>query len=307
MIKKGHLQGSALLSRPHSDALYRNIAVAPLLTRDGILRVAIIWQSKDGATMRSELYIYDLREENYYGRCAAYNDPPTTSQPYDVVQGKRVRSVGRFMGGVHPSSPLFTEASAQEIALGGLQFPHSKENQDVYSRNVQFQKCFVWGPADSNGDCTSIECSIFDFSFADPQHLCTLARDGMRTRQQMLIHNAHHCACKLHDDGFRVELPDPGTATTIINPPKAQQPKNSSFWPWKTLPPEHKQTDIGSVTHYDPPARQRALEREKEWFRERIRGMRGCRLSDFEIAEQWAFARWTQWGDVRKPDGWTEL
>ena len=64
----------------------------------------------------------------------------------------------------------------------------------------------------------------------------------------------------------------------------------------KTLPPERQQVDIGSVTHYDPQVRRKALEREEERFRER------CGLNDIEIAELWGHARWTQWGQVGKPD-----
>ena len=307
-IGKGSLKGTALLCRPQSGSIYKNVAVAPLLTTDGLLRVAIVWQTEEINYIRSELYVYDLCEEAYYEPDRSDNDLATSDQRYAIIQGKRIHSVGNLMGGVHTSSSLFTQASTQEIALGGLQLPHSKESQEIYyPLNVQYQKCFIWGPVDSNENCTEIACSVFDFSFADSQHLRLLGRDGIRTKQQMLIHDTYYCACKLHDDGFRIMLPDSINITTVNATAQDRKPKNSSFFPWKTLPPERQQVDIGSVTHYDPQGRRKALEREEEWYRERIRGMRRCGLTDFEIVELWGHARWTQWGQVGKPDDWKEL
>ena len=128
------------------------------------------------------------------------------------VQGKRVSSLSRRIGGIHSASPLSGIATREQAALGGLQLPHTSTNQEAYPRNVQYQKCFVWGLSDD--DNYQISCQIFDFSFADPQRLRLLTNDGIQVRHQPTARhfisalNALHCACRLHDDGFRVVLPD---------------------------------------------------------------------------------------------------
>lgn len=95
-----------------------------------------------------------------------------------TVQGKRVTSLNPHMGGTHPAIPLYRLAFPQETALGRLQFPHATENQEIFSRYVQYQKCFNWGPSTSEGACTQLCFKVFDLSFADPQRLHSLTAYG---------------------------------------------------------------------------------------------------------------------------------
>lgn len=260
-------------------------------------------------------------------------------QPYRLIQGKRITSFDQYMGGIHPSSPLFRLASPQEIAVGGLQFPHTTEYQENYPRNIQYQKCFVWGPATSEAECTQISLKIFDFSFADPQRLRSLTAYGAKAgqrRDQTFHHialNSLHCACALHDDGFRVVLPDV-TAVEASKPVDTKpdsntgesasswlsltaNPKESlslnrlvwSFWPQRkpSSAQDNAQPKVGSISRNDSSARRAALERQQKWLRGRILGMKREGLTDFEIAELWNMSAWTQYGQVRKPEGWQEL
>lgn len=145
--------------------------------------MAVVWQTGGINYIRPELYVYDLCEEAHYEPGRSDNDLATSDQRYRIIQGKRIHNVGKLMGGVHTSSSLFTHASTQEIALGSSQLPHSKESQEIYyPLNPQYQKRFVWDPANSNENCTEIACSIFDFSFADSQHPRLPGRDGIRAK-----------------------------------------------------------------------------------------------------------------------------
>ncbi len=348
-----YFTSTALLSRPRQNSVYKNVAVAPAIIKDGSIRAAIIWQTTDLANPVSELYIYDIPEAVYYEPCKSYNQnlsenvsvyaeddsERATRRPYRLVQGKRVTSLTPHIGGLHPCSPLHQHASPQQIATGGLQFPHTTENQETYPRNVQYQKCFVWGPATPTTHCTRISLKVFDFSFADPQRLHSLATCSVGAGQRR-SHNLHnialnslHCACALHDDGFRIVLPD----VTVIEASKPALlvrrkdtgegasfwfqktvgPKGSlslggttawSFWPWRSTPaPDCGEKDVGSISRDDSLARRAALERRQEWLRGRIRGMKRAGLTDFEIAELWNVSVWTQYGQVRKPEGWREL
>ena len=345
-----HFTGTALLSRPQRISVYQNVAVAPTIIKDGSIRAAIVWQTTKMETKISELYIYDLPEAVYYEPCRSYNENISESvsdtagdsseaamvQSCRLIQGKRVTSLEQHIGGIHPSSPLYPLALPQETALGGLQFPHTTDSQDTYPRNVQYQKCFVWGPATSEGECTHISFKVFDFSFADPQRLQSLVAYsvGSGQRRNGNIHriglNSLHCACALHDDGFRIFLPD---VTSVEASEPAARRKTAgeaasswlqksavskeglsslngttwSLWPWKPTAAQNSGPNTGSITQDDPAARRAALERRQEWLRGRIIGMKRVGLSDFMIAELWNLSTWTQYGQIRKPNGWQAL
>ena len=350
--------GMALLSRPQPKTVHKNIAIASTSIKDGSIRVAVIWQTTGLEKPRSELYIYDIPEAMYYEPCRSYNPAipemvPVTaealgegaiSRPCRLVQGKRVKSLSQHMGSTHPSSPLYQLTPPQDIAMGGLQLPHTIENQDAYPRNLQYQKCFVWGPGTSATKCTKISFQIFDFSFADPQRLHSLIEHGMGSWQQRnaphhnIAFKAFHCACGLHDDGFRIILPTittikPSKSATLKRENTDESPSTSSppqkairprtlkdslalsaspswfFWLRMSNQPVSAQDDknTGSISRNDSAARQAALERQQEWLRGRIRGMKRMGLSDFAIAEEWNNSAWTQYGQVRKPEGWQDL
>ena len=282
----------------------------------------------------------------YYETCAAHSHNISDSvsaaaedfsggaplRPCRLVQGKRVTSLDQHMGGIHPSSPLYQHASPQEISLGGLQFPHTAENQEAHPRNVQYQKCFAWGPASAKDACTQISMKIFDFSFADPQRLHSLATSGVAAglwrlrKSHNIMLDSLHCACALHDDGFQITLPDVTALKTDQHSdktaPTPQQKTTAlranlfslnngtawSLWP-RNAPaaaPDHA-PNVGSIACKDSRARKAALERRQEWLRRRIVGMKRAGLTDFEIAEMWNVSAWTRYGMVRKPEGWREL
>ena len=342
--------GTALLSRPRLDSVYKNVAVAPSISKDGSARVAIVWQTTDLDKPISELYIYDIPETIYDEPCRSYSlktggDASANAEslgdrgrqrPCRLVQGKRVTWVDQHMGGIHPSSPLHRLGSPQATALGGLQFPHTTENQDARPRNVQYQKCFVWGPATYEDECKQMFFKIIDFSFADPQRLHSLMAYGVRARQRrnrdphIIALNHVHCACALHDKGFQIILPDvtiikaselvtikrkiPGEAapsslqiSALLKQNLLPNGNKWSLWPGEPASPQDCVRDVGTVLQNDPLARRAALERWRNWLMGRIVRMKRMGLSEFEIAELWNLSPWTQYGQVRKPDGWREL
>ena len=155
----------------------------------------------------------------------------TISQLCRLVQGKRVMSLDQHMGGVHTFSPLYQLADPREIAMGGLQILHTVENQVAYPQNVQYQKCFVWGPVFSQErECTQISMRIFDLSFADSKRLNSFFSWKPDRQYHNISMDAFHCACALHDDGFKIVLPDP----TI----EASEPATDRSKTRKTTPAE---------------------------------------------------------------------
>lgn len=340
---------TALLSRPRPNSVYKNAAVAPTVIKDGSIRVAIIWQTTGLEKPISELYIYDIPEAIYYEPCESYSQAISDNvsataedlsegalpRPCRLVQGKRVTSLGQHMGGTHPSSPLSRLASLQQIAVAGLQFPHTTENEETYPRSFQYQKCFVWGPATSAGECTQISFKVFDFSFADPQRLHSITTYGVSAGQRRdknhhnISLNCLHCACALHDDAFRILLPDVTIAEAHKPAMKHENTGESAsswvqktaglkqsfsfsgiawtLWPRKMYLDQEVVLHTGSISRNDSAPRLAALERRQEWLRGRIRGMKRVGLTDFEIAELWNMSAWTQHGQVRRPEGWQEL
>jgi len=316
---KQYLCGTAVLLRPSPDFFYRNVALAPAASRHGTIRVAIIWQSRSCDNSRSELYIYDVPDAIYYEPCHLHGFGPVTSSGEEfanhrTVQGKRVTSLDHRMGGIHLQSPLWdlavTAAIKQTyqklIALGGLQLPSATTNQHDYPQDVQYQKCFAWGPTSDNDD-TSIHCNIFDFSYADPQHG---GPNGHSPDMGSYITSRQvHCACALHDEGFRIVLPSiPGPIEQSREAGSTSSKSiSSSFWPWKLRAGPKADSNVGSITRNDSLARQEALARRQEWFKERIRCMKRAGLSNVGIQDLWGQCRWTQYGQIRKPVGWKDL
>ena len=234
-------------------------------------------------------------------------------------------SLDQHMGGVHAFSPLYQFAGLKEIAMGGLQILHTIENQEAFPKNVQYQKSFVWGPVFSQaGECTQISMKVFDLSFADSQRSNLFFRWGLDRKYHNISLDAFHCACALHDDGFKIVLPDINIEasepaidrnnTSKTKPATFEEMFSSlnrtawSFWP-RTASSSVLDSvqDVGSTSHNDSLARQAALERKQEWLRGRIVGMKRAGLTDFEIAEFWHNSDWTRYGQVRKPEGWREL
>ncbi|KAL9130273.1 MAG: hypothetical protein Q9175_007063, partial [Cornicularia normoerica] len=120
----------ALLAHPRPNSVYKNVAVAPTIMKDGSIRAAIVWQTTDLEKPISELYIYDIPEAIYYETCRSCNQNISENvsataedlsegaipRPCRLVHGKRVTSLDQHMGGTHPCSPLYQLASPQEIA-----------------------------------------------------------------------------------------------------------------------------------------------------------------------------------------------
>lgn len=323
--------GATLLC-PKSNFILRNVAIAPEASRHGTILVAIIWQSRSFCENRSELYIYDVPESIYYEPCNAYNGSVISSGTtgtttelanHRTVQGKRVISLDHRMGGIHSQSPLWdlveSETAKQRYhklnKLGGLQLHCTTANLDDYPHDVQSQKSFVWGPTHIGGD-TLIDCMIFDLSFADPQRLrimtCQKSRVPLRRLPDLSSYigcNQSHCACSLHDEGFRIVLPSIADHRETLE--EAEETLNtsmrSSFWLWKSKAVPKLDISVGSITRKDSLARLEALARRQEWFKDRIRCMKRAGLSNVEIQDMWSYCKWTRYGRVWKPVGWKTL
>ena len=295
----------AVLSQPHLDSVYRNVATALIASMPGIVRVAVIWQVKHDEDRRTELYIYDISQQIVYERythCIGQRSISGSPEPtHDFsnlprIQGKRITSLNPRWGGIHPSSPIITPKRLQEEAsVGGLQLPHTVKTPDSHPYIRQYQKCFVWGPVVS-GNTLTIECKVLDLSFSDPKRMDPKSR--------------LNCACALHDDGFRITLPSVVDITQHLHVvkkiPAAPKLQKSSFWPWKFRYTPAVTEPMPLTARNDSAARQAALDRETEWFNDRIKCMRKAGLSDWDISELWGCAHWTQYGQKRKPDGWRE-
>lgn len=299
------IYSSVNLSPPHLGSLYRNVAVAPSLLHDSLLRVAVVWQLWTQRTTNSppELYYYDL-----------HKTPDGISSPHinsGYTQGKRVSSLGRRMGGLSQSSPVrkmrydtessyFDEAS---MALGGLELIQIPGE----FRDCEEQKLIAWGLSETV-DTNRIRVTMFDLSYSDPKrmeyvkHLCArFAPYGRQNGVQESISDV--CACSLHDHGYHVVLPDlwPGEA------PKDQGPPTWTQWLQRGAGSPPPKMSAGTVTLYESPARVEALERNEEVLRERIREMKRTPMTDEQIAQEWQGCWWTRWNAVVKPDDWKLL
>ncbi len=350
----------ALIVPPKDKWIYRNVAVASSTVPT---RVAVIWQENVGDHQHTELYFHDIpsvvfyrteiegpaaQRDTYLQRLTDPESAPPSEEPESTglfvnVYGRRVRSSGWQMGGIHASSPVWdlplAETSRYSLdaqrELGGLQ--------------IDSQKYIVWGPAES--DVCSISFIFFDFAIAsDTQLLSNRVRNGQDYLESRAEYHFTHCACSLHDDGYNIVLPDTACAALIAKtaPSPNEQPRTPtstnkltkkldpcppykseeyhlkeqilrkrsatlfsknhlSFLPSLWTKPTPPTPAPGSIEHYDPPARKEALERRDEELREYIREWKREGRSDFDIAQAWFHSRWSGWGAIPKPEGWQNL
>ena len=313
--------GTVVLLRPYDHCILRNATKAPTITWYGSLRIALIWQNEDHDDGRSELYLYDVpHAKTREGELAFLEHSAKAYLDFYRIQGKRVSSLGPLIGGIHSLSQVWDLAATEmartnieeEVNLGGLQLYQDTKMNNGY---MLYQECFIWGPVDIEGK-SSVECKIFDLSFADPHKLSLMVSSkGVQIRHLpdawkfARENNRRYCACALHDDGFRITLPPIEQLLKSSERIKGQPEKNRILlfygWKYKIVPKIDEL--VPGIRRNESMARQAALDRETEWFRERIRGMKKAGLSNFEIAELWSSSRWTRYGQIWKPDGWREL
>ena len=306
---KKNLLGTTVLLRPYAGCVCKNAVIAPGVIFHEFVRAAIIWQSIDIENPRSELYVYDIPVVFNW----ASGDGSSSSLvrscllKYPTIKGKRIISLGHQVGGIHPSSPLWdlatTEAAKhnleKEAALGGLQLPQMFRADGSDDINVCSEKCVVWGPS-NGGNATSISCKVVDLSYT----YCQRPKAGSTP-----LNKHSNCACSLHDDSFNIALPpveDLCKARKATEKVSAQRQK-SSFWPWEHSHTPIEEGPIPVITEAPSRPRQEALDRETEWFRERIKCMKATGMSNFEVAELWGRSTWTKYGQFRKPEGWQDL
>lgn len=333
----------ALLSPPRQGLCFRNFTVAAFLVPERHALVGIIWQEPESEYSRPELYYYNVpcasprdisRAESIVClHCAtgSYDEASASgitgqigsSKSYISVQGKRVASIAPHMGGIHPSSPLRDLPDTQirihidEDALSGLQFfcdPDQRGEHGEGHRNVNLvQKMMVWGP--SGKDDSHITFRIFDLSFAVPSHLRLYQTFRRWAGAGISPAKNTYCACPLHDQGFRVTLPCTSCQTLAHHPSPSPSSRPKSKSSLSSLMMSSRKSNLspavsmskGSVEQCDPSARQEALEREKEFYKEAITSMKRSRMSNESIETEWSGAQSTLRGKVPKPTGWRDF
>lgn len=331
----------ALLCPPRQDLCFRNLTVAPFLVAKGHALIGIIWQETETEDSRLELYYYNapcnsfrdiLRAESFVGPnrvTGLYDVAPASgipsrdrnSQSYISIHGKRIASVAPYMGGIHPSSPLRdldntrTSICEDEEALGGLQLfcdpGHSGEHLDQRREDCLVQKMMVWGRSEKGS--SHITLRIFYLNFADPSQLQLYQRSRRWTGADTSPSQHNFCACPLHDDGFRVTLPDTSCQTLSHHPLHSSSSGRKSILSsllkssWKSNVSPVVSASKGSVEQCDPPARLEALRREKDFYRGAIISMKRSGMSNESIETEWSGARMTCRGKIPKPIGWREF
>lgn len=331
----------ALLSPPRQGLCFRNLTVAPFLDAKGHALIGIIWQETENEDSRLELYYYNascnssqdiLRAESDVGPdcvTGSYDVAPASGTPsrdrhsksYISVHGKRIASIAPQMGGIHPSSPLRdlhnTKISIceDEDALGGLQLfcdsGHSGDHLDQRREGGLVQKMMVWGRSEEGG--SHITLRIFYLGFADPSQLQLYQRSRHWTGADTSPSQHIFCACPLHDDGFRVTLPDTSYQILSHHPLRSSSPGRKPILPsllnssWKSNVSPVVSASNGSVEQCDPPARLEALRREKDFYKGAIISMKRSGMSNEAIETEWSGARMTSRGKIPKPTGWREL
>ena len=84
---------TALLSRPRPNSVYRNVAVAPTILKNGSLRAAVVWQTTNLEQPISKLCIYEIPKTVYYESCRSCNQNTSenlSATTEDLIEGGAV-------------------------------------------------------------------------------------------------------------------------------------------------------------------------------------------------------------------------
>ena len=259
ITKRANVTAIGLIVPPKGQLIYRNLAFASPTDPP---RIAVIWQAYPRDHQHSELYFYDIPSVLLYrmweegtaeqqdAHLRRLTGPVLTVLPEQLeaatwfinIHGRRVQSLSWPMGGIDPYSPLWDLSPVQTPkhsldllgALGGLQMTQSSTRSPREFGLVQ--KCFVWGPAES--DEQRISLIVFDFSFeGSTSSLANFRGDWNPVWQSSMVNPPEYhftdCACALHDDAYKIVLPDTGCATLIAKTASSQKRQSQLTTPTK--------------------------------------------------------------------------
>ena len=122
-----------------------------------------------------------------------------------------------------------------------------------------------------------------------------------------------NCACRLHDEGWDVVLPE--EAMPFHHHHNRPKPSESfwhrkGFWPWSHLDSteeENLRLEVGTISKADSQERIEALERREEWLKRRIIGMKALGMDNWTVTDIWQNAEWSGWGMLARPRGWETM
>ncbi|KAL8629045.1 hypothetical protein Q9189_005248 [Teloschistes chrysophthalmus] len=233
------------------------------------------------------------------------------------ISGKRIRSLDSNAGGVHSASPLWRNPEERttrehQTNLGGLAILQTDEKVLFpLGTKATHQAVFAWGPGSDQ-----VDLSIFDLSYANHNLEQLPARFYGSTDSTWYKRAAYHltkhdpqlsgipyngilCQCAMHDDGYKVILPNDGRQRTAT---RAGVESRTIWNLWYGPRVPTAAATEGCVEHYDSPARAKAWARRDEWLQQRIEIMKGVGLSDKEISIAWKEQLWTRSGLFDRPD-----
>ncbi|KAI9872077.1 MAG: hypothetical protein M1830_002095 [Pleopsidium flavum] len=321
------LKPLVFLSPPQHGSVFRNFASSThslashsegsLCSR--ILRIAIIWHNCSNLLHeRPALYIYDLDFNENHRRTSQlktwqidlvdqHGGPrffaslpnnanskaeaqfPKPSVQIGYIQGQRVSSINMRAGGIHPASPYwkaFTslcspQQTRHDAAVGGINLSPDDG-----------LRCYVWGPSAASDTSPITVCNFHLLFGSSHRYLGWIWMDPEAYCKS--------CGCSLHDHGYRITLP-------VVKPSSSCSTSKSWLQTLRLASPSQVCSDQGTVEHYDPPARAKALQRREDGLKEMVRSLKRDGWSNEQVEDLWTRVRWTRWGCVPKPDGWREL
>lgn len=333
LIKKYASLPIARLCPPRADVVLRNIALSSSRHPEGTTLVAILWQEVSTFPERPELYIYEIPKRIHVSIGSGLHPNVKTNSTYvqslrqtlnhkqrqlpSNIPGKRIRSLDSNAGGVHSASSLWRNPEERttlehQTNLGGLAILQTNEKvQFPLGTKATHQAIFAWGPK-----YDQVNLSIFDLSYANHNLEQLPARfygstDSTWYRRAAYnlhkkdphlsidVYNGILCQCAMHDDGYKVILPDGGRQPTATG----VGVESKMIWNMWCGPkvPTTAATE-GCVEHYDSPARAKAWARRDEWLKQRIQIMKRAGLDDEEISIAWKEQSWTRSGLFGRPD-----
>ena len=302
-----------ILSPPEEGWIFRNIAVETSFHKAGTISIAVIWQSPDNLSTTSELYIY-IVDHNI----GVVPPVPGEISPCHIA-GRRLRSIPRTTGGIHPCSPLWkplnppSNTSSTELPpfdnyahLGGLVFHALPEDPRYGTSLPKTNPLSIWGPRLEHQEPTTTQSSFPKLSicgfwtFVFPQHFGV--RRHLPHFQDVEPPRATvNCYCELHDEHIIVQMPNLGRNLSLekmdkLRPHSLRRPAIDKVGKWERI---------------DSPKRKAARERYTQVLEERIKMIIAEVEADYEAADVevmvsyfWGRAAWSAYGEILKPDGW---
>ena len=296
--RSDHVEVLCNFATPNPRCVYHNSTVRTHLNEAGAAQLIVIWQTHD---QTNTLYVYDIPGDLINKSRSVYLSvsiprkliPPPV--PVLILQGKRVRSLHVNSGGMHPGTRRGKPPSGGVALILFDDSVRAQFGESSIRDEGQYWKVLIWKHKQLHAE--SVCLSLFDIATL-PGYWTSQNAIRETGRIDTRFSQSGSCYCALHDDCLDITLPVEEVHEN------SSAPEEISMKQMGSRSNDARRPNFGSIVSVDPIKRREALARVYDMLAKLLREFQEEGASDEYVADIWPNRAWSDWGQVRKPDGW---